>query len=155
MIQKLLKQCCGFSLVEVSIAVAILSLGTTLVGGAIFQVLSIQRFWEDDRIATKETRHAASWVSGDALEATATDLVDGAQGVETTTLTLDSGAVTYSLAGSKLIRQAGAAQNTIASSVVSVNFSLAGQLMTMALEVTGSRGTTETLTQHTYLRLLD
>ena len=155
MISKFLKQCSGFSLVEVSVAVAILSLGTTLVGGAIFQVLSIQRFWEDDRIATKETRHAASWFAGDALESTATDLVDGAQPVSAVTLTLDTGNVTYGITGDKLIRDVGTAQNTVSQRVISVNFSLSDQLVTMALEVTGSRGTSETLTQQTYLRLLE
>jgi prepilin-type N-terminal cleavage/methylation domain-containing protein len=64
----------GFTLVEVSVALAILSLGIGLIGNSVFQVLSIQRFWQDEKFATKETRHAASWFAADALKATATDL---------------------------------------------------------------------------------
>lgn len=154
-LKQLLVQSRGFSLVEISVAVAILSLGISLVGGAMFQVLAIQRFWEDDRIATKETRHAASWFAGDALETTATNLVDSAPGADTVTLTLDSGDITYSISGGSLIRQTSGSSNIVAKDAVSVAFSLAGNVLTFVLEVDGSRGATETLTLQNYLRLLD
>ena len=59
-------------------AVGILTLAMGLVGRGVFQVLSIQRFWRDDVVATRELRHAGSWFAGDALNAEAIDLADGA-----------------------------------------------------------------------------
>ena len=57
-LKRLLSGSSGFVLVEVSVAVAILSLGVGLVGSAVFQTLSIQRYWQADAIAVKDTRHA-------------------------------------------------------------------------------------------------
>ena len=145
----------GFTLVEVAVSLSILSLGLALVGAGIFQVLSVQRFWRDDLVATKEVRHAGSWFSGDALNATATDLVDNAQAVPTVTLTLSSGNIVYSVSGTDLIRQAGSDQNIVATDVVSVGFSRSGQLLTLTLEVQASRGGTETLSLQNFMRLME
>jgi type II secretory pathway component PulJ len=144
----------GFTLVEAAIALSILSMGVGLIGTTVFQVLAVQRFWQDDMVANKEARHAASWFAEDALEATGTDLVDGNPAASSVTLTLDSGNVTYSLSGSNLVRQAGADQNIMAKDVASVGFALSGEVLTFTLEVQASRGGTETLTLQNYLRLL-
>jgi prepilin-type N-terminal cleavage/methylation domain-containing protein len=146
----------GFTLVETAVALTILSMGVGLVGTSVFQVLSIQRFWQDDRFAIKENRHAASWFAGDALKATATDLTPGAAAVTEVTLTTDGGDVTYSQSVDTLIRQEGSDQNVIARSVVAVGFSLSadGEVLTFTTEVEAANGNTETLSLQNYLRLV-
>ena len=57
---RLFTESSGFTLWEVSVALAILSLGVGLIGTSIFQVFDIQRSWQDHRVASKDTRHAAS-----------------------------------------------------------------------------------------------
>lgn len=147
----------GFTLVEVSVALAILSLGVGLIGNSVFQVLSIQRFWQDEKYATKETRHAASWFAGDALKATATSLTPGATD-DQVTLTLDSGPViyTYNQSEGKLLRQEGGDQNVLARDVVSADFSLSpdGEVLTFTTEVAAAQGGTEVLKLINYLRLV-
>jgi prepilin-type N-terminal cleavage/methylation domain-containing protein len=145
----------GFTLVEVSVAVAILSLGIGLIGNSVFQVLSIQRFWQDEKLATKEARHAGSWFASDALKAINTNLTPGAAPVNQVTLTLESGTVTYSQSGDTLIRQKGGEQSVIAQDVVSVGFALSadGKVLTFTTEVEAAQGGTEVLTLLNYLRL--
>jgi prepilin-type N-terminal cleavage/methylation domain-containing protein len=145
----------GFTLVEVSVALAILSLGVGLIGNSVFQVLSIQRFWQDEKFATKETRHAGSWFAADALKATATSLTPGAAPVNQVTLTLESETVTYSQSGNTLLRQEGSDQNVVARDVVSVGFSLSpdGEELTFTTAVEAAQGGTEVLTLLNYLRL--
>jgi prepilin-type N-terminal cleavage/methylation domain-containing protein len=156
LLKKFMADSRGFTLVEAVIALSILSLGVGLIGTTVFQVLAVQRFWQDDMIANKDTRHAASWFAEDALKATGTDLVDGNPAVNSVTLTLDSGNITYSLDGSDLVREVGAGgdRNVVAEDVASVGFALSGEVLTLTLEVAASRGGTETLTLQNYLRLL-
>ena len=154
-LSRLFAQSRGFTLMEVSLALGILSLGLGLVGTSIFQVFDIQRSWQDQRVATKETRHAASWFAGDALKAKATNLVDNDPPVDSVTLTLGSGDVTYSRSGDTLLRDAGGDQNVIAQDVVSTGFSLDGEVMTLTVEVAASGGNTETINLKNYLRMLE
>lgn len=69
MMNKILNRSRGFTLVETLIAVGIMTMMLGLVGGGIFQSLSIEKFWLDDVVATRELRHAESWFAGDALNA--------------------------------------------------------------------------------------
>lgn len=157
-IKKLLFRSAGFTLVECAVALAILSMGVGLIGTTVFQSLSIQRFWQDDRFATKENRHAASWFASDALKATDTDLTPGAAAVSQVTMTKEGGAnVTYTKSGDTLLRQEGAYQNVIARDVVSVGFALSadGDELTFTIEVNAAQGNTETLTLQNYLRLAE
>jgi len=59
----------GTTLMEVLVAVGLISAATGIVGSGLFRVTSIQRFWRDDVIATKDLRHAGSWFAGDAINA--------------------------------------------------------------------------------------
>ncbi len=154
-LDRLFAQSFGFTLVEVSVALGILSLGLGLVGTSIFQVFDIQRSWQDQRVATKEVRHAASWFAGDVLKATATDLVDTDPPVDSVILTLGSGDVTYRRSGDTLIREVGGNQNVIAKDVVSNGFSLDAEVMTFTVEVAASGGNTETISLNSYLRMLE
>jgi hypothetical protein len=156
-IKKILFRSSGCTLVEAAVALAILSMGVGLVGTSVFQVLSIQRFWQDDRFAVKENRHAASWFASDALKATATDLTPGAAAVTQVTLTTGDGVVTYSQSVDTLVRQEGADENVIARNVVLVGFSLSddGEVLTFTTEVEAANGNTETLSLQNYLRLVE
>ncbi len=154
MLKQMLSDSRGFTLLEVAVATAILSLGVGLIGTSVFQVLSVQRFWQDDVLAVKESRHAASWFAEDALVAKGTNLVDGNSAVNTVTLTKDGGNVTYEILGGNLVRQEGSDQSILADNAVSVGFALSGQTVTFTLEVPASRGSTETLSLQNYLRLL-
>ena len=51
------------------VALSIMALGMGLVGSGLFQSLVIERSWVDDVIATRDIRHADSWLSEDALSA--------------------------------------------------------------------------------------
>ena len=46
-----------------------MGLGLGLVGSGIFQSLVIERKWVDDVMATRDIRHADSWLAGDAMNA--------------------------------------------------------------------------------------
>ena len=74
MLKKFMMDSRGFTLVEAVIAVSILSAGVGLIGTSVFQVLAVQRYWQDDMVASKDARHAASWVAEDALKATGANL---------------------------------------------------------------------------------
>jgi len=69
MISRFLRRSRGFTMVEALIAVGIMTMMLGLVGGGIFQALSIEKFWLDDVVATREVRHAESWFAGDAMNA--------------------------------------------------------------------------------------
>ena len=154
-LNRLSAQSSGFALLEVSVALAILSLGVGLIGTSIFQVFDIQRSWQNQRVATKETRHAASWFAGDALKAEATDLVDQDPPVDSVILTLASGDVTYSRTGDTLTREADGNQNVVAKDVVSTGFAIDGEVLTFTVEVATAGGDAETLNLQTYLRMME
>lgn len=67
--KRLLSTSSGFTLAETLVALSIMGLGMGLVGSSIFQSLVIERVWVDDVIATRDIRHADSWLSEDAWKA--------------------------------------------------------------------------------------
>ncbi|HLF05298.1 MAG TPA: prepilin-type N-terminal cleavage/methylation domain-containing protein [Dehalococcoidia bacterium] len=154
----------GFTLVEAAVALSILSLGVLMVGQGIFQSLSVQRFWQDDVVATKDLRHASSYVAGDALIAQSIDLNDGVvadciDGTPCVELRWTDGAgtphtVAYLLVGDTLVRDLDGVQNPIAPRVAQVTFSRTGQTVSFFLEVAAERGGTDTINLQTYLRKL-
>lgn len=158
-IKTILLNASGMTLVELLIGISILTLITGLLGSSLFQTFSIERFWRDDVIATKEWRHAGSYLAGDALNAKSTSLIDGAPPVGSLTLnwTDSAGAVreaTYSLSGATLVRTFQGKPLIVTNRVVSVSFYRAGQVLTFDLEVTADRGGTERASLKTYLRWL-
>ena len=76
----------GFTLMEVIVAVGILSLVITAFGSGVLQVVSVQQFWRDDVTATRERRQASTWFAGSALDTVTTSLADGAAPSSTVTL---------------------------------------------------------------------
>ena len=148
----------GFALLEIAVGLSILSLGVGLIGTSVFQVLSIQRHWQADRVATKDLRHTGSWFAGDALNAE-TVVIGGTPEAPTVTLSwVDSSDVfhssIYSLDGDTLVREDDGIVTPVAKGVVSAEFSLSGQILTLELTVNSGNGGTTPLTLQTYLRVL-
>ena len=168
-VRRILSAPTGFTLIEVVIALGLITTATGIVGSGIFRVTSIQRFWTDDMVATKSLRHIGSWFSGDALNAE--DVVDSGGIVR---LTCDPGSpesevtlkwtgtdgtahsANYAVVQDTLVRTVDGAQITLADRVVanSVSFTLCGQFLTLAVDVDADRNTTETLSLRTHIRKL-
>ena len=148
----------GFALLEVAVGLSILSMGVGLIGTSVFQVLSIQRNWQDDRVATKDLRHTGSWFAGDALNAE-TVVIAGTPEAPTVTISwVDSSDVfhssIYRLDGDTLTRNDDGIVTQVAKGVVSAEFSLSGRVLTLDLTVNSGNGGTTPLTLQTYLRVL-
>ncbi|MBF8268043.1 MAG: hypothetical protein HW388_1551 [Dehalococcoidia bacterium] len=149
----------GFTLVEVLVAVSILTMAVGMVGSGIFQSLSVQRSWQGKMVATKEWRRAHSWFVGDALNSETTNLVDGAPAADTVTLAWTGSdevlhTATYRLSESGLVREFDGVETVVARKVVSAAFSLSGKLLTLDLEVETGGEAPESASLKTYLRLL-
>lgn len=158
-IQRLPPTAAGFTIVEVLVAVSVLTLGAGLVGSSVFQVLSVDRYWRDEVVATREWRHAGSLFASDALNAETVSLVNGAPATTAVTFTWTTadGAAhtsTYGISGGALLRTLDANQMVAAEKVVSLAFSRSGKTVTFDLEVQADRGGTDTMSLQTYLRKL-
>ncbi|MCH7736339.1 MAG: prepilin-type N-terminal cleavage/methylation domain-containing protein [Chloroflexi bacterium] len=170
-IQNILASSQGFTLVELLVSLSILTVVVSIFGSAMFQVLSIQRFWTDDVRAVREVRHAGSWFSGDALNAT--DVLDAggvarltctpSPSVEQITLTWSDQAgtphnVVYSVTGDELRRDfdSNGTPLVMATGVVanSISFTLCGNTLRLNMDVQADRTTTDNLDLITYLRKL-
>ena len=162
----------GFTLVEIVVAIGIVSLVVGMFGAGIFQVLSTQRFWTDEVKATKDLRHAASWFAGDSLNAE--DVFDASgvtrltcapnPNVDNVTLvwTDNSGTLhnaNYRLSGAELVREYDSSGNLVAMArgvvTSSVNFSLCSSVLSLKMDVNADRGTTQSLDIRTLMRKLN
>ena len=149
----------GFTIVELLVAVGILTMSVGLVGSGMFQALSVERSWSDNVLATKGLRHAGSWFSSDAFNARTTDLFDGAPPSGEVSLSWSdaessSHTVRYQVSGDNLVRTFDGVETVVARQVTSAAFSLAGQVLTLDLEVEAAQGSTETMSHRSYLRML-
>lgn len=165
--QKFTRNSCGFTLLEVAVGLSILSMGVGLIGTSVFQVLSIQRHWQADRVATKDLRHTGSWFAGDALNAE-TVVIGGTPDEPTVTLSwselvdnsipgspvFQSRSSVYSLDGDTLTRNNDGVITTLADDVASAVFSLSGRVLTLNMTVNSGNGGTTPMTLQTYLRVL-
>ena len=146
----------GVTLAELLIAVGIMSVMFPLVGSQLFAALSTGKDWRDDIGATVNLRRAASYVSRDAAIADSVSL--GIASAPADTLDLDwtdttdtPHNVTYALSGSDLVRTIDSSSLIIARGVTYLQFSRAGDLLTLDLTVAGATGTTDSITASTAL----
>lgn len=154
---------------ELAVALGVLSIVVVLAGSGIFQVLSFERFWQDDLTATGDLRRAGSRFAGDALNAEdAKDSlgrrvgcapgVPASPSVELSWSDTADGShtATYSISGGSLIRDFDGRQNKMARRVVadSLQVSLCQRLLTLDLQVQAGRGSTENIRLQTYMRKL-
>ncbi len=152
----------GFALLEVAVALSILGMGMGLIGTSVFQVLSIQRHWQDDRVATKDLRHTGSWFAGDALNAE-TVVFGGTAAAPTVTLSwVDisdplnpmAHSSVYGLNGGTLTRNNDGIVTTLADDVDAAEFTLTGRVLTLNMTVNSGNGGTTPMILKTYLREL-
>ena len=149
----------GFILLELVIAVTILATVSGLIVTATFQILAVQRGFQDEGEAARELRHAGSRFAGDALNAATTTLVD--LGPATSSVSLHwidvekvHHAATYTASGKRLLRDYDGDQLAMARRLVTAEFSLPGGVLTFYLEVEAGEGATASTTLTTFLRHL-
>ena len=147
MINKILHRSRGFTLVESLMAVGIMTMMLGLVGGGIFQSLSIEKFWLDDVVATREVRHAESWYAGDAMNAeevcaSGAELAPGATSSGTVML------VWYEIigGGSLPLTVCTLAVETAQYNLFTVTYALAGSTFTRTKEKNAVVASQETIT---------
>ena len=165
----------GFTLVEVVVALSLLSLATGMIGAGLFQVHSMQKFWRDGAVATSELRRAGSGIAGDALKAQnvltsppPSELVlpcnPGSPSSTVTLIRSDSDGtnvithvVTYAVVGDELTRTYDGATMIVARDIVSdsVGFSLCNNVLTFDLTVNADGDNTESISLKTHIRKLD
>lgn len=159
-LSKLLSNRSGMTLVEVIVAVSILTTVAVMVSTATFQIVSAQRTWRDNVLAVKDLRHAQSWFAGDAMNATVTSLADPAASTSVTLEWAYSPTAThtamYFLSGTstpfQLVRRFDGNEIEVARRVVSAGFSRSGKTLTFDLDVQAADDQTNTSTLNTYMR---
>lgn len=139
----------GFTLLELAIATAIAGFIFTILGVAMYQVLTIPESGNDHLTAQHELQNVAHWLSLDA------QMAKSATGGSSLVLTLsDNTSVTYSLAGKELRRRHGTSNMTLAKNIKVVNFSVQNRYITTNITSApaGRWGVSENKTYMTYLR---
>jgi prepilin-type N-terminal cleavage/methylation domain-containing protein len=139
----------GMTLVELITAIAITGVIIVFMGTAVFQIVKISAYGNDEFTALHEMQNAAYWFNNDGQEAKA------ATGGNQLVLTLtDNSTITYSLQGTKLLRNANSQQMTLAQNISRVTFSVNDKLVTMYITATpaGVSGVSENGTYMVYLR---
>lgn len=154
----------GFTVVEVLVALGILSRAIALAGSGLFQVFSFQTSYQDRAVATKDRRHAGSWFSGDALITQAAvdgngEPLDCLSASDSVTLrwTGNDGVChssTYQGSGDSFERAHDGRVDTLSDHVVtdSVGFLHCGNLLTLEPEVEADSGKANNTVLWTYLR---
>ena len=145
----------GFTLVQVLVGVAILSIILGTIGAAFFQSVSTQRTIVADGLAINEARKGLSWFAPDVRMAQHAEVGD--QG-DTLTLSwtddfdfrFDCHSSSYELVDDTLNRDYDGTTHTIARRVVSVTFTAEpANTVTIDLEVESGPGTTDTVSMTT------
>ncbi len=150
----------GFTLVEVIVAVGLITMAMSTLGIAMAQALTAGGKIGDDGVATNELRNAVSWLAGDVRMASASDLVDGGLPAASVMLTWTeefqgqgtSHSASYQVVGESLERTYDGVTHTVAYRVISASFSLSGQMISASIEVSVRPGVTRTLTVNTLMR---
>ena len=150
----------GFSLMEIIVAIGLLSVVMGFFGSSVFQALSIQRTWRDDVVARRELRSGVSWFTADALNAETVNLADCGDAPCVTLAWTDLAAncrhtAVYKMASTTLVRLL---DNTTTTAVVDdvvsggTSFAVSSRVITFGLEVTAAQGDTASSTVNTYMR---
>jgi prepilin-type N-terminal cleavage/methylation domain-containing protein len=139
----------GMTMVELITAVAITGIIIVFLGTAVYHIITVSEYGNDEFTALHEVQNAAYWFNKDGPEAKA------ASGGSQLELTLaDNSTVTYSLVGTNLRRTAGSLQMTLARNISRAIFSVNGRLVIMNLTSApaGRSNVSENGTYMAYLR---
>lgn len=121
----------GYTLVEALIAIAITGFLVTVLGLAVQQVVTVPERGGDQVDAIHPLQNAAHWVALDGQMALS------ATGGDNLTLTLPNGSVIfYTLRGTDLYRDYGTGNQTIATDVTDISFSVQGKVISMTIVAT-------------------
>ena len=123
-----MKSQAGATMVELITAVAITGIIVAFLGTAVYHIMTVSEYGNDEFTALHELQNAAYWFSKDGQEAKAA--VGGSHLVLTLT---DNSTVTYTLVGSNLQRTAAGQQIILARNISSAAFSVNNRLATMSL----------------------
>jgi prepilin-type N-terminal cleavage/methylation domain-containing protein len=116
----------GFTLVELLIATAITGLIVSLLSMAVYYVVTIPEYGNDRVTALHELQNAAHWINLDG------QMAENATGGDELVLTLpDDSSISYTLAGTDLIRTTSTSNMTLARNITSVNFSIQDRYINM------------------------
>lgn len=139
----------GMTLTEMIISVAITGIIVVFLGVAVFQIVKVSAYGNDEFSALHEMQNAAYWFNLDGQEAKA------AAGGSQLVLTLaDNSTITYSISGKNLQRTANSQVTILARNITSANWTVNSRLVTMNLTSTptGVSGVSENTTYIVYLR---
>ena len=118
----------GFTLVELLVVVAITGLVFSLLGTAIFQLVTVPDEGNERLTALHELQSVAHWVNLDG------QMAQSATGGSNLVLTLpDASSVNYTLVGTDLFRITSTSNKTMAQNITSANFSIQDRIITMDL----------------------
>ena len=124
-------------LVELLMAAGISAMLVGVLGSAIFQFMQVTERGNDQFRALHDVQNAGYWITLDGKRAATTTLIEGAQPVESMSLSwTDSGqphTVTYSLSGTDLQRDHNGTMTPVARHVSAVGFSISQGVVTATL----------------------
>jgi prepilin-type N-terminal cleavage/methylation domain-containing protein len=134
----------GFTLVELIVVMAITGLIFSVLGAAMHQVITIPEYGNDRVTALHELQNVAHWVNLDG------QMARSATGGGELVLTLpDNSSISYTLAGSDLLRTTGTSSRILARSIARVNFSVQDRYITMDI-ISSPAGRWEVSENETY-----
>jgi len=139
----------GFTLVELLIVTAIMGVIFSGLGEALHQVVTIPEYGNDRVTALHELQNVAHWVNLDG------QMAQSATGGNELVLTLpDNSLISYTLAGTDLVRSTSTANRTLANNISTINFSIQDRYITMDITSSpvGRWGVSENETYKVYLR---
>jgi prepilin-type N-terminal cleavage/methylation domain-containing protein len=144
-----MKRQAGMTMVELITAIAITGIIVVFLGTAVYHIITVSEYGNDEFTALHEVQNAAYWFIKDGQEAKTA--VGGSQLL----LTLaDNSTITYSLTGTNLKRTVGSLQTILARNITKATFTVNNRLATMSLTSTpvGRSAVSENGTYMVYLR---
>ena len=139
-------------MVELITAVAVTGMIVTFLGTAVYHIITVSEYGNDEFTALHELQNAAYWFNKDGQEAKAA--TGGSQLVLTLT---DNSTVTYMLVDTTLQRTAAGQQIILARNISNAEFSVNNRLATMSLisAPPGRNNVSENGTYMIYLRPIE
>jgi hypothetical protein len=139
----------GMTVAELVVAIATTGIIVVFLGTAIYQIITVSGYGNDRLTATHELENIAHWFNIDGQGAKA------AVGGASLALTMaDNSSITYTLAGTEMLRTAGGDQMTLARNISNASFSIDNRVVTISLTASppGRYGVSENGTYRVYLR---